>query len=207
MKNIFVFFVVFFFIGCDGGGTKIVELNETTPIEDELEPDIDIKESFTYVVKKTGQSVSYDSEGEEIGYLPDDGFFQLGKEPIYTRASQSVIDELTHLQWQNNNDVSTKTKSWSEAKIYCDALVLDGYDDWRLPTLMELTTLVDYSHTGPAINREYFYNVSDDQRWYWSASSFKEHDENGWCVDFVMGKQSYFYKENPNHLRCVRDVE
>lgn len=32
---------------------------------------------------------------------------------------------------------------WSEASAYCATLELDGYGDWRLPTLFELETLHD----------------------------------------------------------------
>lgn len=62
--------------------------------------------------------------------------------PSYTLQGARVADDVTGLTWERQPD-PTPT-SWSLAKDRCDALVIQGNDDWRLPSLMELSSLPDY---------------------------------------------------------------
>jgi len=56
-------------------------------------------------------------------------------------------DKNTGLQWQNpamtdENDCSGHTSYYVDAKSYCENLKWAGHDDWRLPTIDELRTLI-----------------------------------------------------------------
>jgi len=51
------------------------------------------------------------------------------------------VDEASQLQWPRTVNVSGM--SWSEASATCAFLRLCGLDDWRLPTIDELRTLID----------------------------------------------------------------
>jgi hypothetical protein len=51
-------------------------------------------------------------------------------------------DTTAGLMWQNGSDVGTVYSTWDEAKTYCADLSWDGYDDWRLPTVSELRSLI-----------------------------------------------------------------
>lgn len=55
------------------------------------------------------------------------------------------VDPATYLIWENplgNQGTGGTGISHSQAVTYCDNLVLKGYDDWRVPTIDELRTLV-----------------------------------------------------------------
>lgn len=77
----------------------------------------------------------------------------LPNEAEYTDNGDSVTDELTCLEWQKS--APSETYDWTEALAYCDALSLNGQDDWRLPTRIELTSIVDFTKS-PAVDRSVF---------------------------------------------------
>ncbi len=46
------------------------------------------------------------------------------------------------LMWQNGLDVGKAKHRWIDAKSYCQKLNCGGYNDWRLPSISELRTLI-----------------------------------------------------------------
>lgn len=48
-------------------------------------------------------------------------------------------DPNTNLMWEVK---CGNWQKWDDAITYCEALVLNGYDDWRLPNIDELRTLI-----------------------------------------------------------------
>jgi len=92
----------------------------------------------------------------------------------------TVTDTKTNLMWQWADDGQ---KIWIEgASISCDDLVLGGYDDWRLPRIDELTTIIDYSNFDPALD-EIFFGRSTS---YWSSTQgiLCANTSSYWKVDF-----------------------
>ena len=63
-------------------------------------------------------------------------------------AGAGLFDHVTDLCWQDQPD--EEWFSWGEAKSYCEGLVLNGFFDWRVPTIMELITLIRGCVTGEA---------------------------------------------------------
>jgi hypothetical protein len=98
-----------------------------------------------------------------------------------------VTDTLTGLQWQK---VSTSnTYNWTTAQAYCDNLFQSGFGDWRLPTRVELQSLVDYEilTSGPMIDRATF--STTPAAFYWSATPLAGVSETYWYVDFDSSNQ------------------
>jgi len=154
---------------------------------------------------KTGQTKSYDQNGNEVtnDSVKDDGYYQKGVTRSYNRSGDIVIDNVTGLQWQDNNDTDNTYRTWNDANGYCAALSLGGYGDWRLPTIEELETIVDYGQYYSSITANIFMHVSSYD--YWSSTIFAYNTLMAWEINFSCGN-SYYYKKDDTtlYVRCVR---
>lgn len=121
---------------------------------------------------------------------------------VRDETKEIVVDKNTGLMWQDNIDAKTLKKNRKDAKQYCRNLVLAGYDDWYLPPLKQLKSIVDAKKYNPAI-REGFKNVQAYH--YWSASpNLSWSNINVSNIDFKNGQ---VYNNNRNgmcNVRCVR---
>jgi hypothetical protein len=105
----------------------------------------------------------------------------------------TVLDHLSRLIWQKHIDTSAR---WEQAQQYCDELILDGMDNWRLPTIVELRSLDSISH--------YFPNPPYEN--YWSTTTFDRDDSGAWIVGTQGGVVNIDYKRNIHSIRCVRTM-
>jgi hypothetical protein len=121
----------------------------------------------------------------------------------YTDLGNGIIrDNVTGLEWQQATAPGTYT--WDQANTYCENLILGGYTDWRLPTIKELSTLVDSSipSPGPTINTTYFPNTYASQ--YWSSTTYASYPYGAWSVYFYYGNVDSSYKSYSYYVRAVR---
>jgi hypothetical protein len=126
--------------------------------------------------------------------LPPDG------PTAYTWDDDTVTDGVTGLVWQRV--VSGFLVNWGPAKSLCEDLVLGGWDDWRLPTVVELRSIVDHTRGNPAINSDAFPNAAAGV--YWSASPPAYGNTVAWCVAIGYGYSSLNNVNNFARVRCVR---
>ena len=63
-------------------------------------------------------------------------------EPLDLNTSETWTDESSGLTWQRRGN-GDGSNGIDNAQAFCEGLTLDGYDDWRLPTVDELLALVD----------------------------------------------------------------
>ena len=197
---------------------KILDFNLTT-ISDSFgivkititvdDNDKNVSKSFEINVKKppyvfnigklaTGQTITY----KEF----DDGNTTRGTARSYTRDDNKsvVIDNITKLMWQDDNEVKTVIKTWEDAKIYCNNLSLSGFTDWYLPTIEEFMSISDKSRNTPSIN-EIFINVSNYSS-YWSSTTNIVNNARAWYFTYSLDNSNTDDKQSNYYIRCVREI-
>jgi len=116
-------------------------------------------------------------------------------------TTEIVTDNNTGLEWQDDANASSVTKTWTEAIVYCEGLDLGSYTDWRLPNFNELYYIADRSKRNPAIDAT-FQNVSSNN--YWSSTTVVGYEDYAWDVRFSYGLGYWGNKSNSYYIRCVR---
>jgi cytochrome c553 len=127
------------------------------------------------------------------------------RHPLSYTISESgkvTLDNNTKLMWERDS-----REDWIgafEAQDYCEDLVLDGYDDWRLPLMKELVSIADYGNYRPSIDMDAFLNMPSGSSGIWAFPAIADHKEHVWHVGFpdghIMGQHIYSVKM----VRCVR---
>jgi len=116
-----------------------------------------------YAVVDTGQSTCYDNNDVITCPLAGDAFFgqdvqYSGNHPSYVDNNDgTVTDNITGLMWQQSPDTDGDGVIDADDKITYDEAVAGariqetgGYSDWRLPTIKELYSLIDFSGKDPS---------------------------------------------------------
>ncbi len=116
-------------------------------------------------------------------------------------SKELVIDKTTGLMWQDNIEAKTVRENRKDAKQYCRSLVFAGYDDWYLPRVKELKSIVDETRFNPAI-RKGFKNIISSH--YWTSSPNLSDIVIAINVDFKSGQSYNNTRKGKAYVRCVR---
>ena len=104
-------------------------------------------------------------------------------------APGEVQDNYTGLVWQAGS--SDALMEFAAAPAYCSSLALNGHV-FRVPTMTELTTLVDEAQVAPAINRTMFPGTKSGKGvFYWSSQAYTKDATQGWGLNFDDGFTGY----------------
>jgi len=131
--------------------TVVAKTVEAIP-ETEPSGDVETQDAaiFSYPIVDTGQEYCYSDNGSipcpEDGqsYYGQDGQV-IGNQARYQdNGDGTVTDLVTGLMWQQDPG---EKMTYAEAASGADSFSLAGYNDWRLPTIKELYSLIDFSGT------------------------------------------------------------
>ena len=116
-------------------------------------------------------------------------------------SESTVRDMYSGKIWQQSDDNVTRT--WLEANEYCENLELDGFSDWRLPTIYELESIVDSSEQTPKLSMVF----SGQAGKYWSGTNVTGFSTEFWTESFDAygGLIQYTGGFKAHYVRCVRD--
>ena len=114
-----------------------------------------------------------------------------------------VIDRITGLMWQRRPP--TTLLPWTKAQQACADLSLAGHGDWRLPSRIELVSLLDTRRTQPSIDVEAFPGTPSD--WFWTSSRAADDPNQAWYVYFYFGYPKTDEVTNAFSVRCVRTAQ
>ncbi|MFO8072602.1 MAG: DUF1566 domain-containing protein, partial [Polyangia bacterium] len=175
----------------------------------------------------TGQTSCYDddwetscpAEGEE--YFGQDAQFGWDlyvapaerferSEPIV--GEPVVFDRITQLEWQgcaageSGSDCAVGEASelaWEDALDYCEALDWGGHDDWELPAVTDLLSIVNSGLHYPAIDTDVFPGSGTGDSW--SSTTEAWRNTMVWVVRLYSGHLvSHMEMVYEHKARCVR---
>lgn len=171
--------------------------------------------AFAWNVPDTGQTQSYTATfGEDSDYTCNPH--------SYTDLGNGIVrDNVTGLEWvKDGNLIKNRDPgfdkdgtsgdgavTWQHALDYVAKLNAENYlnhNDWRLPTIKELSTLVDSSipYPGPSINTTFFPGTVAS--YYWSSTTSAYDTSYAWRVYFYNGDVELKHKSNNYYVRAVR---
>lgn len=121
---------------------------------------------------------------------------------IADSTKKVVYDTNNGLIWDDSYQTLSDTNlTWAAASALCS-------DPWRLPTISELHSIVDYDKYNPSIdeafNRSNMHWSADS---YWSKTVDVENTANAWSIDFAAGQIRLMDKLSPDRQPSVRCVK
>jgi len=120
--------------------TDIIETIEIS--EDEENDDL------FYKIVDTGVDSVFTDKSIVSELIDTDAFYgqdahYTGNQPSYTdNGDGTVTDDVTGLMWQQTMD---QKMTYEEALNYANESTLGGYDDWRIPSIKELFSLIQFT--------------------------------------------------------------
>ena len=200
------------------GTGSTAQANNDTNQPDTYTSGSSLSTAAAYTIVDTGQEKCYDDQGqiscptEGEAFYGQDGQYSGSQTNYVDNGDGTVTDLTTGLMWQQTPDLDNKS-TFSEAVAGADSFDLAGYEDWRLPTIKELYSLMDFSGSTyqqvPYINTGYFDFVYGDESsgermidaQYWSSTEYIGTTMNGshtvFGVNFADGRIKGYGTSNP----------
>ena len=114
--------------------------------------------------------------------------------------NEAVLGKNTGLVWEQAPDATARP--WAAATSYCVNKNVGGTRGWRVPSVAELTSLIDPSLPAPFVPATAFTGLQSSL--YWSATSSADIPNRAWPVFFSVGDVNPSLKASSHYVWCVR---
>lgn len=163
------------------------------------------------LLPKTGQVISYE-DGDD-GAIEAGWWRGLSVADNKTRfiaktidGNSVVIDLATGLMWDADRSIDGfgggATMLWVDAVLFPLTRSYAGFDDWRMPNIKELRSIVDFTKTNPAIDTNFFPDTESD--YFWTSTTYVSITTSAWAVKFDIGWDGHRPKGLVYPCRYVR---
>ncbi len=232
--KLLLFFLIIFFMSCENDNFLETINNEHnfqhypyTISESENNKTVYFKipDTGQSTVFERGDDASYTGYPNPINLVVQDNIY--GKDDI-------VWDQVTGLVWTKCTAIENKKMdvhdncagideiyNWEEALSLCNDLSYAGENDWRLPAVSELFSIVDFGYKAPAIDPNAFPNTQGEtgtEGKYWTSIKSKDFNlDLRWRLNFnsIDGPETldplFFlnlaFPDEYLYVRCVRGPE
>jgi hypothetical protein len=126
------------------------------------------------------------------------------------KQKSDMIENVNNITFINNNLMWQDTKvnvelqlNRLELKVYCRKLDFANRKDWRVPSVEDMISLIDYNKTTPA-SIDKIEHIIPLQ--YWTSSSSVLEKSKNWFIDFEYGTSGIDSDLVRYNIRCVRTV-
>ncbi|HEY6639638.1 MAG TPA: DUF1566 domain-containing protein [Nitrospiraceae bacterium] len=122
-----------------------------------------------------------------------------------TFTNDAVLDKTTGLVWEKSPQATSAR--WNEGRRICIEKHVGGQKGWRLPSLEELSGLVDFSVAPPGLALPPGHPfLAIRSAVYWSSTRPGEDPKGAWGVHFGLGGGATFINwAHMVQVWCVRD--
>jgi hypothetical protein len=195
--------------GGDGGAPRDAAVNDTATSEDSASDedsaagggfvDVQLTCPFDGAVSQPGAALEW-AEWPMPNDPTDVSSGAPNPESYTNNGDGTVTDDVTKLMWMESPSTVTNGDVFGNVDNDCAELSLAGYCDWRLPTYVELMSIVDLSRQSPAIDPA-FKNTTPVA--FWSSTPVAGATQY-WIVYFSDGHSVPGNVSGVHHGRCVR---
>jgi len=168
--------------------------------------------------RTSSDSICKDGSIDVLASTPTDRFI------LDNADSEVVADQLTGLMWMRCelgydwdsferacllNQTKQQRYNFIEALSAVDVAnnaVVSGYSDWRMPNIKELSSIIEYKCSSPAMNVEIFSGTQSTSV-VWTNTPIDDYfgGVQAWGIQFANGSSSLVNVEDEIHVRLVRN--
>ena len=163
------------------------------PVKPDQQEDIPKNPIWQITQEGTANTVDW------VDYEPNPRFAIYDPGTPGDETDDAVLDKETGLVWQKRLG---PFMNWYEAITHCYDCTAGGRKGWRVPSMEELSSLIDPNQEYPALPADHPF--SNLQTFYWSATTNADDATQAWYVHFYQGSTNYRDKTFDAYVWCVR---